>query len=68
MRNKSVIRIFIGAAVITGVFLLLHLSARGPINNTSTPCKESMDACCQKGEGGTKMIWEDMSHQFFSSI
>jgi hypothetical protein len=30
-------------------------------------CKESLESCPRQLDGG-KMIWENLSHQFFSTI
>jgi hypothetical protein len=66
MKNKSFTQIILGCLAITGAFLLLRFATGGSTANAS--CKESMETCCHKDDGGSKMIWENLSHQFFSSF
>lgn len=65
MRLKHTIQLFLTVAVIAATFLVLQSSTPASKN---VPCKESMDASCRKKEGAYKMIWENLSQQFFSSF
>lgn len=55
------------AMVLTGAFLVLRSASPAGKNK---PCKESMDQCCEKKQTdkADKVIWENLSQQFFSSI
>jgi hypothetical protein len=66
MRRRKIIRIAMLAAVLTGAFLVLRSApARG-----DKSCKESMEQCCKKKDANKadKLIWENLSQQFFSPI
>jgi hypothetical protein len=65
MRLKPILQLFFTAAAIVAAFLVLQSST--PVSK-NVPCKESMDASCNKKESADKMIWENLSQQFFSSI
>jgi hypothetical protein len=66
MRLKHTIQLFFTIAIIiAATFLVLQSSTPASKN---VPCKESMDASCSKKEGADKMIWENLSQQFFSSF
>ncbi|MBC7949913.1 MAG: hypothetical protein H7Y42_18660 [Chitinophagaceae bacterium] len=66
MRKTNIIRTLLLALAITGGILVLWAATPG---KESHPCNEVMDGTCQKkhGDDGNKMIWESLSHQFFSS-
>jgi len=66
MIKKNTIRLAILAVLLAGTFMVLH--SKAPVAKADS-CKESLDGCCKKEEknsGG--MIWENISHQFFSSM
>ena len=66
MRYTNYIRIIVLGVVICGTYLVLQASRP---RAGADACKESVDECCkkhEKGDGG--MIWENISHQFFSSL
>jgi hypothetical protein len=65
MRLKHTIQLFFTVAAIAATFLVLQSSTT---TSKNVPCKESMDASCSKREGADKMIWENLSQQFFSSF
>jgi len=65
MRLKHTIQLFFTVAAIAATFLVLQSSTPASKN---VPCKESMDASCNKKESADKMIWENLSQQFFSSF
>jgi len=58
-------QLFFTVAAIAATLLALQSSTPASKN---VPCKESMDASCRKKEGADKMIWENLSQQFFSSF
>lgn len=65
MRNKTIIGTLILAITLAVTFLVFQSSM--PAGKESS-IKESMDKSCQKNENDGKMIWENLSHQFFSSL
>lgn len=65
MRQRNFLKFILIITVAAGVYLFAR--AESPRHNKPT-CPESMEECCKKGESGNKMIWESLSHQFFSSI
>jgi hypothetical protein len=52
------------AISLAGMFLLLRSSAS---SDKASSGKESLETC-QKQKKAGKMIWENLSHQFFSSF
>jgi hypothetical protein len=65
MRLKLSIQLLLTIIAVTGAVLVLQSS--GTIEK-SKPCRESMDSRCEKKAGSDKMIWENLSQQFFSSL
>lgn len=65
MRLKHTMQLFFTVVTIAATFLILQSSTTASKN---VPCKESMDASCKKKGGADKMIWENLSQQFFSSF
>jgi hypothetical protein len=65
MRNKTIIATLILALTLAGVVILFQ-SSKPAGSDSST--KESLDASCQKKGNDGKMIWENLSQQFFSSM
>jgi hypothetical protein len=65
MRNKTIIGTFLLAFTLAVTFLVFQSSLRAGKDSSN---KESMDRSCQKKENNGKMIWENLSHQFFSSL
>ncbi|HKZ65286.1 MAG TPA: hypothetical protein VJ111_02970, partial [Chitinophagaceae bacterium] len=63
MRLKHTIPLFFLVAAIAVTFLVLQSST--PVSKDDS-CKESMDASCNKKKAADKMIWENLSQQFFS--
>jgi hypothetical protein len=70
MSKRNIIRIAILAVVLAGAFLVLRSAASTGKNNPCKQSKESMEQCSgKKNAGGAdKMIWENLSQEFFSSI
>lgn len=64
MRQKLTLTIVLLTIALTGVFLILHSSASARPDNAGT---ESLDDSCKKQES-SGVIWENISHQFFSSF
>ncbi|MBO9658033.1 MAG: hypothetical protein J7527_04340 [Chitinophagaceae bacterium] len=68
MRKRLIIKVvLLGVTVIGTAFVLL---ASKPGDQTQ-PCpeQESMENCAKKVDaGGGGVIWENISHQFFSSF
>ncbi|MGZ8525457.1 MAG: hypothetical protein ACXWV1_13575 [Chitinophagaceae bacterium] len=65
MRNKTIIGTLILAFTLALAFLVFQSSV--PAGKGSS-IKESLDNSCQKKANDGKMIWENLSHQFFSSL
>lgn len=65
MRKKTIIGSLLLAITLAGIFMVFQSSAG---TGTVAPTKESMDASCQKKPEEGKMIWENLSQQFFSSM
>jgi len=63
MRKGNILRLIILVLILTGAFFALQSSASSKSNSG----KECMEAC-EKQDGSGKMIWENLSHQFFSSF
>jgi hypothetical protein len=65
MRRKIIIRFVIVVLVLSGMFFVLRSPASSDKGSSSD---ESMECACKKQNDEGKMIWEDLSHQFFSSF
>ena len=65
MRNKTIIGTLLLALTLTAIVVVFQSSKRAGIDATN---KESMDAACEKKGNEGKMIWENLSQQFFSSM
>lgn len=68
MQKRNLIRTALVVLLFTGSFtLLLAFSNKA---NSKKECTESMDECCKKDIKNTssgEMIWETLSHQFFTT-
>jgi hypothetical protein len=53
------------AFTLAGIVLVFQSSKAAVLDSSN---KECMDASCQKKGNDGKMIWENLSHQFFSSM
>jgi len=67
MTKKYTIRLIFLAIAMGGVFLVLQSSSSPKAANKPVPAQETLDGSCKK-ESADKMIWENLSHQFFSSM
>jgi hypothetical protein len=65
MKLKYTISLFLTILAFTCAFLVLQSSAPASKNS---PCKETLDECSNKKKSADKMIFENLSQQFFSSI
>ncbi|MEP7373332.1 MAG: hypothetical protein ABI675_08040 [Chitinophagaceae bacterium] len=65
MRKKTIIGTLLLAFTLAGIVLVFQSSKRA---GTESSNKECLDASCQKKGNDGKMIWENLSHQFFSSM
>lgn len=65
MRNKTIIGTLLLALILAGTVVLFQSSKRAGSDSST---RESLDASCQKKGNDGKMIWENLSHQFFSSM
>jgi hypothetical protein len=65
MRSRYTIHFLLTLIAIVGAFLVLRSSNAVA---AEVPCKESMDASCEKKSSSDKMIWENLSQQFFSTF
>jgi hypothetical protein len=65
MRSRIIIRFVIVALALAGTFLVLKAPASSDKNSSSN---ESLETTCQKQKSDRKMMWENLSHQFFSSF
>lgn len=64
--RKNTLRISLVAVAIAAAFLAF--GSWKSATKASTPCKESLEECCQqKNKKGETMVWESLSGQFFSS-
>lgn len=62
MRNRTII----GALIIILVLLAALLIFQSPVKAGKGPA-ETLESSCRKGSDG-KMIWENLSQQFFSTL
>jgi hypothetical protein len=62
MRNRTII----GALIITLVLVATLLIFQSPVR-AGKSTNETMESSCRKETDG-KMIWENLSQQFFSSL
>jgi hypothetical protein len=61
MRKVHILRVFL---------VLIAIGATALVFSRTTaekPCKEGLDSCCKPRESN-HLIWENLSHQFFSSL
>jgi len=65
MRQKLTLKIVLLTIALTGAFLILRSSS--PASKPDDAGTESLDASCKKQES-SGVIWENISHQFFSSF
>jgi hypothetical protein len=65
MQKKTIITTLLLTFTLAGIFLVFQSSGRAGMDSSN---KESMDTSCQKKGNDGKMIWENLSHQFFSSM
>jgi hypothetical protein len=65
MQKKTIIGTLLLAFTLAGIVLVFQSSKHAGLDSSN---KESMDASCQKKGNDGKMIWENLSHQFFSSM
>jgi hypothetical protein len=66
MRKRYIIRTLFLLLAVTATFLAFSALKPHPAAPDSS-CKESLEGCPKQQNGG-KMIWENLSHQFFSTI
>ncbi|MBN8876590.1 MAG: hypothetical protein J0I32_03535 [Sphingobacteriales bacterium] len=64
MKQKLTLKIVLLTIALTGTFLILRSSSPAQPDSAGT---ESLDASCKKQES-SGVIWENISHQFFSSF
>jgi hypothetical protein len=65
MRKRNILRTLFLLLAITATFLAFSTMLDKPAADNA--CKESLESCPKQLDGG-KMIWENLSHQFFSTI
>jgi hypothetical protein len=63
MRKKYIIRVILVFFAISVAFLLFSAYPA-----SADTCKESLEPCNTPSGKHDKMVWEDLSRQFFSSI
>jgi hypothetical protein len=63
MRIKTIIGTLIGVIIIVCTFFVFQPSA-----SAGGQVKESVESSCREKAKDSKMIWEKLPHQFFSSI
>lgn len=70
MKSRNLIQIVLTTVVAASVFLVLHSAKPAGAASESNSCKESLEECSKKKDAGgaDKMIWENLSQQFFSTI
>lgn len=68
MQKKIVLRTLLVVLLFAGSFIVLMASSRNA--ESKKACTESMEECSKKGNeksSSGEMIWESLSHQFFST-
>jgi len=65
MKSRNTIRMSFLGLILVAAFFALRSAIPSERENA---CKESMDCCKKKNGGAEKMVWENLSHQFFSSL
>ena len=65
MKFRYTIHFFLTLIAIIGAIVVLRSSSTVA---GDMPCKESMDTSCEKKSTSDKMIWENLSQQFFSTF
>lgn len=65
MRKNAIFPVLL--VIIALAVMLLAFRSRATRPDKEGSSKETLDACSGKKEGG-KMIWENLSQQFFSSL
>ncbi|WP_276502954.1 hypothetical protein [Terrimonas pollutisoli] len=65
MRLKPTIQFLLTMLAILGIFLVFQSST--PVSKDDSS-NESMNDCCKKKTTSDKMIWENLSQQFFSTL
>jgi|GEM_PF-2187782 len=68
MRQKLTSRVVLLSIAIAGACLIALASMPAVADKDSRNEEESMDNCTKKEEKGGGVIWENISHQFFSSF
>lgn len=63
MRNRTIIGALIAVITITGILLVFQ----APVQAGSRS-EESIESSCEDKVKDNKMIWENLSHQFFSTL
>ena len=69
MQKRNLFRTTLVVLLFTGCFIVLLASSNKA--NSKTVCAESMDEYCKKDNKKTssgEMIWETLSHQFFTAV
>jgi hypothetical protein len=66
MRKRNFLRTLFFLLAITATFLAFSAMMDKPVAEDSA-CKESLEGCPKQPKSGT-MIFENLSHQFFSTI
>jgi hypothetical protein len=64
MRNRTIIGALILVIALAGMLLAFRPSSV----QAGSHSNESMESSCQKEVKDSKMIWENLSHQFFSTL
>jgi hypothetical protein len=65
MRKKLTIKFVLLTIALAGTFMVLRSST--PVSKVDT-CRETLDESCKKHDKSGGVIWENISHQFFSSF
>ncbi len=63
MRIKTIIGTLIGVIIIACAFFVFQPSA-----SAGSQIKEPIESSCREKAKDSKMIWEKLPHQFFSSL
>jgi hypothetical protein len=66
MRKRNILRTLFLLLAITATFLAFSTMLDKPVA-ADNACKERLESCPKQQSGGN-MSWENLSHQFFSTI
>jgi hypothetical protein len=66
MKRKPSIQLFLVTIAIAALIVAFRSKSVASIDKST--CKETLEECAQQPENEGKMLWENLSHQFFSTF